>query len=51
MPNLCFIKNEYSFMDENNIARIEAMIAKCKEISLGSDVDFNNAYMESMYFE
>lgn len=26
MPNLCFIKNEYSFMDENNIVIIETML-------------------------
>lgn len=26
MPNLYFIKNEYSFMDENNIVIIETML-------------------------
>lgn len=26
MPNLCFIKNEYSFMGENNIVIIETML-------------------------
>ena len=49
--NSCLKGASMCVMDENNIARIEAMIAKCQEISLGSDVDFNNAYMESMYFE
>ena len=49
--NSCLKGASMCVMNENNIARIEAMIAKCQEISLGSDVDFNNAYMESMYFE
>lgn len=49
--NSCLKGASMCVMDERNIARIEAMIEKCQEISLGSDVDFNNAYMESMYFE
>lgn len=38
-------------MDETNIKTMETLVDCCEEVSLGSDVDFNNAYMDAMYFE
>lgn len=38
-------------LDEGKISEIEKIVENCDEVSLGSDKDFNSAYMDSMFFE
>lgn len=38
-------------MDEENLKITESLIDRCEEVSLGSDKDFNEAYMDAMMFE